>query len=150
MRVEPRDRYNLELVAQVHPEGWTNPTPRGRYNLIVLGGGTAGLISAAVASSLGARVALVERHLLGGDCLNVGCVPPKGIIRAARALEGVRFAEGFGVRLAGEVGFDFSAAMERMRRIRSEISHHDSTVRYRDEFGVDLYLGEGRFAGPGG
>ncbi|MFP4300457.1 MAG: mercuric reductase [Spirochaetaceae bacterium] len=150
MRVEPRDRYNLELVAQVHPEGWKNPTPRGRYNLIVLGGGTAGLISAAVASSLGARVALVERHLLGGDCLNVGCVPSKGIIRAARALEGVRFAEGFGVRLAGEVGFDFSAAMERMRRIRSEISHHDSAVRYRDEFGVDLYLGEGRFAGPGG
>ena len=149
MKVEPQDRYNEDLVEQVHPEGWVNPTPQGKYNLLVLGGGTAGLISAAVGASLGARVALVERHLLGGDCLNVGCVPSKGIIRAARALEEVRSAERFGVRLAGEAGFDFSAAMERMRRIRSEISHHDSAVRYRDEFGVDVYLGEGQFTSPG-
>lgn len=149
MIVEPRDQYNEDLVSQVHPEGWRNPEPSGRYNLVVVGAGTAGLISASVAASLGARVALLERHLMGGDCLNVGCVPSKGIIRAARALREVREAGRFGVRLAGEADFDFAAAMERMRRIRAEISHHDSAARYRDEFGVDVYLGEGRFTGPG-
>lgn len=146
--VEPQDRYNQELVDHVHPAQWRNPTPPGRYNLVVVGAGTAGLISAAVAASLGARVALVERHLLGGDCLNVGCVPSKGVIRAARALEEVRQAGQFGVQLPGEPDFDFGTAMERMRRIRSEISHHDSAARYQEEFGVDVYLGEGRFTGP--
>ena len=69
----------------VHPDDWTNPTPDGRYNLVVIGGGTAGLVSAVGAAGLGAKVALIERHLMGGDCLNVGCVPSKGLISAADA-----------------------------------------------------------------
>ena len=73
IRVLPADAHNETLVANVHPADCVNPTPpAGRYNLVVLGAGTAGLITSLVAASLGARVALVERHLMGGDCLNVG------------------------------------------------------------------------------
>ena len=72
--VLPDDEENRRLVAQVHPPGWTNPTPSGAYDLVVVGAGTAGLVSAAGGAGLGARVALVERHLLGGDCLNVAAV----------------------------------------------------------------------------
>ncbi|CAA9351717.1 MAG: Mercuric ion reductase, partial [uncultured Gemmatimonadaceae bacterium] len=81
----PRDEHNRRLLANVHPPDWANPTPQRRYHLVVLGAGTGGLVTAAIAAALGARVALVERHLMGGDCLNVGCVPSKAIIRAARA-----------------------------------------------------------------
>ena len=84
MEVLPKDPYNLELVANVHPPDWRPPTPPPRYNLVVIGAGTAGLVTAAGAAGLGARVALIEGHLLGGDCLNVGCVPSKCVIRSSR------------------------------------------------------------------
>jgi alkyl hydroperoxide reductase subunit AhpF len=74
------DEFNRQLLANVRPDGWTNPRPEGRYNLVVIGGGTAGLVTAAGAAGLGARVALVERSMLGGDCLNSGCVPSKAMI----------------------------------------------------------------------
>lgn len=146
--VFPTDSHNEALVANVHPADWVNPEPAGRYNLVVIGAGTAGLISAAGAAGLGARVALVERHLMGGDCLNVGCVPSKGVIRASRALFDARNGTDFGIRGGKELPFDFSVAMERMRRLRSEISHHDSARRFRDELGIDVFLGQGRFAAP--
>ena len=82
----PLDEYNRTLLQNVSPADWKNPEPAERYNLVVVGGGSAGLISAAVAAGLGARVALVEGHHLGGDCLNVGCVASKGVIRASRML----------------------------------------------------------------
>ena len=97
--IEPWDAHNQALVANVHPAAGTNPEPAGRYNLVVIGAGTAGLVTAAGAAGLGARVALVERELMGGDCLNVGCVPSKGLIRAARAVADVRGAGEFGVRV---------------------------------------------------
>jgi pyruvate/2-oxoglutarate dehydrogenase complex dihydrolipoamide dehydrogenase (E3) component len=141
----PDTPENRELTDNVHPSGWANPEPQGRYNLVVIGAGTAGLVAAAGAAGLGARVALVERHLMGGDCLNYGCVPSKGIIRASRAVHDARTAGEFGV-LGGEgAGFDFGAAMERMRRLRSSISHHDSARRFRDELGVDVFIGSGFF-----
>ncbi|MDZ4184234.1 MAG: mercuric reductase [Desulfuromonadales bacterium] len=141
----PNDLYNQTLVANVHPPDWINPTPSGRYNLIVIGGGTAGLICAAGAAGLGAKVALIERHLLGGDCLNVGCVPSKGVIRAARALFDARNGADFGVLGGTGLHFDFARAMERMRRLRAEISHHDSAKRFREELGVDVFIGQGSF-----
>jgi pyruvate/2-oxoglutarate dehydrogenase complex dihydrolipoamide dehydrogenase (E3) component len=143
----PRDAYNAELLANVHPESYTNPTPKGRYNLVVIGAGSAGLITAAVAAGLGARVALIERHLMGGDCLNVGCIPSKSIIRSARVVGDIRAGERLGVRLAGSIEVDFGAVMERMRRVRSGISKVDSVARYAGELGVDVYLGEAQFAG---
>src|SRR5918996_3949022 len=113
-RVAPPDEANLELVNRVHPPTWRNPTPASKYDLVVLGGGTAGLVSAMGAAGLGARVALVERHLLGGDCLNTGCVPSKAILRSARAVGDIRRAGSLGVS-ADRVDIDFSAAMQRMR-----------------------------------
>lgn len=144
--VVPPDEHNRTLVANVRPPDWRNPEPAGRYNLVVLGAGTAGLVTAAGAAGLGARVALVEKHLMGGDCLNVGCVPSKALIRAARAAAAVRDASGFGVRIGGDIDIDFAAVMERLRRTRAEISPHDSAARFRD-LGVDVFLGPGRFIG---
>lgn len=145
--LQPADEHNQRLRHQVHPDDWTHPEPATRYNLVVLGGGTAGLVTAAGAAGLGAKVALVERHLLGGDCLNVGCVPSKAILRAARAAAAVRDAAQFGVRVDGPVTVDFPAVMERMRRLRADISPHDSAARFR-ELGVDVFFGDGRFTGP--
>ena len=143
VRELPDDDHNRALIAAVHPADWQNPTPRGRYNLVVIGGGTAGLVSAVGAASLGARVALVERHLLGGDCLNYGCVPSKALIRAGQAAHDVRTASALGV-FASTVRGDFPAAMERMRRLRARIAPHDSAARLAG-LGIDVFLGEGQF-----
>jgi pyruvate/2-oxoglutarate dehydrogenase complex dihydrolipoamide dehydrogenase (E3) component len=115
---------------------------------VVIGAGTAGLVCAAGAASLGAKVALIERHLLGGDCLNYGCVPSKGIIRSARAVNDARNGSEFGVTGAAGAGIDFGAAMARMRRLRAGLSHHDSAARFRDELGVDVFFGAGSFTEP--
>jgi pyruvate/2-oxoglutarate dehydrogenase complex dihydrolipoamide dehydrogenase (E3) component len=140
----PNDEFNRQLVANVHPPQWRNPTPQGRYNLVVIGGGTAGLVTAAGAAGLGAKVALVERAWMGGDCLNVGCVPSKAVIAAARAAAAVRHASEFGIHPAEQLNVDFTAAMERMRRLRAEISPHDSARRFQ-ELGVDVYFGDAHF-----
>ena len=124
--VTPRDQYNETLLANVHPPDWVNPTPAPRYNLVVIGGGTAGLVSAAGAAGLGAKVALVERHLLGGDCLNYGCVPSKAIIRSSRLVADFRDAARFGFKAPPATEVDFPAVMERMRALRAAISHHDA------------------------
>jgi len=145
--VEPWDAHNRALVENVHPPAWVNPEPAPRYNLVVIGAGTAGLVTAAGATGLGAKVALIERHLMGGDCLNVGCVPSKALIRAARAVADVREAGEFGVEVPGAPRVDFQALMERMRRLRARISKTDSARRFRD-LGVDVFLGAGRFTGP--
>jgi mercury(II) reductase len=145
--IQPEDKFNLELVSNVHPKDWQNPKPAPRYNLVVIGAGTAGLITAAGAAGLGAKVALVERHLLGGDCLNVGCVPSKSIIRSSRVVADVRDASQHGLRNSNDTEVDFPAVMERMRRLRAKISYHDSARRFQD-LGVDVFLGEGRFSGP--
>lgn len=142
-QLQPFDEHNQALQAHAHPPDWVNPTPSGRYNLVVIGAGTAGLVAAAGAAGLGARVALIERELMGGDCLNVGCVPSKALIRAARAAAAVRDAGQFGVAVHSSQA-DFAAAMQRMRRLRAVISPHDSAARFRD-LGVDVYLGQGRF-----
>jgi pyruvate/2-oxoglutarate dehydrogenase complex dihydrolipoamide dehydrogenase (E3) component len=147
LRLPPDGTHNRRLVDNVHPSGWRNPEPDARYHLVVIGAGTGGLVSAAIAAALGARVALVERHLMGGDCLNVGCVPSKAVIRAARAWHEARGArERFGGPLAAGDG-DFAAAMERMRRVRADISAADSAERFR-ELGLDVFLGDARFTGP--
>ncbi|MBL9168507.1 MAG: mercuric reductase [Verrucomicrobiales bacterium] len=144
---EPWDSHNQRLVAHVHPPDWKNPTPAARYNLVVIGAGTAGLVTAAAAAGLGAKVALIEKHLMGGDCLNVGCVPSKALVRAARAIVDVRQAGQFGVHVPAGVKVDFGEIMERMRRLRAEISPHDSAKRF-SELGVDVFLGTGCFVDP--
>ena len=144
--LRPWDKYNEALLANAHPVDWKNPEPAASYNLVVIGGGTAGLVCAAGAAGLGARVALVERHLMGGDCLNYGCVPSKAVIRSSRIAADLRAADRFGVKVPAGAEVDFPAVMERMRRLRAQISQHDSAQRLRS-LGVDLFLGEARFTG---
>ena len=144
--VLPRDLFNERLLECVHPPQWENPTPRERYNLVVIGAGTAGLNCAAAAAALGGKVALIERNLMGGDCLNVGCVPSKILIRAARVLADMRNAEEFGVRMPAGIETDFGWTMERLRRLRARVAHHDSAVRFR-RLGVDVFFGNACFIG---
>ncbi len=110
----------------VFPADWRNPTPASRYNLVVIGAGPAGLVTSIAAAGLGARVALIERHAMGGDCLNVGCVPSKTLLAAASA------------------GLGFDAALQRVRAVRAAISYHDSVGRYANA-GVHVFLGTARF-----
>ena len=145
--ISPRTESNEALVENVHPPGWVNPEPAASYNLVVIGAGTAGLVTAAGAAALGAKVAIIERHLMGGDCLNYGCVPSKGVIRAARAVYEARNSERYGVKCGSDIVIDFGKAMERMRDVRAGISLHDSARRFKDDLGVDVFLGGGRFTG---
>ncbi len=145
--IEPTDEHNLRLKANVAASCHTNPEPSGRYNLVVVGAGTAGLVSALGAAGLGAKVALVERSFMGGDCLNYGCVPSKGLIRAARAAHDARNAGEFGVRV-GNVEVDCPAVMDRMRRLRADISRNDSVEKCVDR-GVDVFFGQGEFKDSG-
>jgi pyruvate/2-oxoglutarate dehydrogenase complex dihydrolipoamide dehydrogenase (E3) component len=147
LKHEPLDAYNLALAQNLHPAGWINPEPARRYNMVVIGAGPAGLVIAAGAAMLGAKVALVERDLMGGDCLNFGCVPSKALIRSARAAAAVRDAGRFGVEVPPGVRVNFQAVMERMRKLRAELSPIDSANRFRS-LGVDVFIGDGRFAGP--
>jgi pyruvate/2-oxoglutarate dehydrogenase complex dihydrolipoamide dehydrogenase (E3) component len=142
------DPYDRRVIENCHPPDHVNPTPTGKYNLIAIGAGAAGLVSAGGASLLGAKAAIIERALMGGDCLNVGCVPSKALIRAARAAYDLRMAKEFGVRLTTEPLVNFAEAMKRMRRLRARISPNDSVARFQNEFGVDVYLGDARFVGP--
>jgi len=146
-RLVPDDAANRALLEAVHPPSWTNPAPARRYHLVVVGGGTAGLVTAAGAAGLGARVALVERHLLGGDCLNTGCVPSKALIRSARVVGELRDAASFGVGVDAP-RVHFGSVMERMRSLRARIAPHDSAARFQHELGVDVFLGDGRFVAP--
>ncbi len=144
--VLPQDSYNQTLVSHVHPSDWSNPKPADLYDLVVIGAGTAGLVTAAGAAGLdvGLKVALVERHLMGGDCLNVGCVPSKCIIRSSRVVAEMRESEPFGITPPSSIDIDFGAVMARMRRVRADISSHDSAHRFQ-KIGVDVFLGEGSF-----
>ncbi len=140
-----RALHDLRLESLVRPSDWENPRPAGRYDLVVLGAGTAGLVAAAGAAGLGARVALVERGFMGGDCLNTGCVPSKALLSSARRAAEARQAGRHGVTV-GDIEIDFAAVMERMRRIRADLAAHDSAARFR-ELGVDVFLGQGGFVG---
>lgn len=141
-----RDEYERERLANVHPAGWRNPQPSGRYTLVVVGAGSAGLVAAHGAAAFGAKVAIIERASLGGDCLNVGCVPSKTLIRTSRVYAEMRDAERYGARAQETVRTDFPAAMQRMRRIRARISGADS-VRRLTAAGVDVYFGQAVFTG---
>ncbi|MBI1356710.1 MAG: FAD-containing oxidoreductase [Acidobacteria bacterium] len=144
MTLRPDDVHNRALAQHLHPEPWENPKPSGRYNMVVVGAGTAGLVTAAGSAGLGAKVALIERGLMGGDCLNYGCVPSKALLRSAHAVAEIRSAVDRGIRVPEGVEVDFPAVMERLRRLRVRLAPTDSAQRFRS-LGVDVYLGEARF-----
>ncbi|DBB17381.1 hypothetical protein WJX82_002237 [Trebouxia sp. C0006] len=141
--LSPLDSHNVKLLDNVHPSQWTNPDTADKYNLVVIGAGAGGLVTAAGAAGVGARVAIVEEHLMGGDCLNVGCVPSKALIRCARAAHEARTAGQFGVEV-DNVRVNFGRVMERMRELRAKMSANDSAKRFAS-MGVDVYQGHATF-----
>src|SRR5260370_29595059 len=143
---EPYDAVARQLSGFTRPESWRSPVPASRYNLFGVGAGPAGLVCAAGAAGLGAKVALIEKYRLGGDCLHFGCVPSKALIRCARTVAEIRRAADFGV-LSESPRVDFTSVMERMRRLRAEIGHADSAERFA-QLGVDVFFGTAQFAGP--
>ncbi|MBW4582641.1 MAG: mercuric reductase [Tildeniella nuda ZEHNDER 1965/U140] len=144
--VQPLNEYNQELLAQVHPPDWVNPEPAALYDLVVIGAGTAGLVVAAGAAGLklGLKIALIEKSLMGGDCLTLGCVPSKTVIQSSRVAATIRNAAPFGIHPPESVDVDFAAVMQRMRRVRAEISHHDSAKEFSSQ-GIDVFLGKATF-----
>jgi pyruvate/2-oxoglutarate dehydrogenase complex dihydrolipoamide dehydrogenase (E3) component len=142
----PPDAAERQRLQNTHPADHQNPVPASIYNLVVIGGGTAGLVAAHGAAALGAKVALIERFMLGGDCLNVGCVPSKSIIRTSRLYANMREASRYGAKVPDTLAIDFAAIMQRMRNIRSRVSNNDS-VRRLNEAGVDVFLGQAAFSG---
>lgn len=124
----PGEDYDRRWRDLVFPQDYRNPEPKERYHLVVIGAGPAGLVTSIAAAGLGARVALVERHAMGGDCLNVGCVPSKSLLEFT----------------ARNPGTSFDEAFRWLRRVRQEIAGHDSVERYVGK-GVDVFLGAARF-----
>ena len=124
----PGADFDAAARALLAPDDYENPEPAGRYHLIVIGAGPAGLISAIGAAGVGARVALIERGLMGGDCLNVGCVPSKALLEYTARTTAPAFGDAF----------------RWLREVRAGIAPHDSVARY-NELGADVFLGEARF-----
>ncbi len=125
--------------------GYQRPR-RYDYNLVVIGAGAAGLVTAYIGATVRARVALIEKEKMGGDCLNTGCVPSKSLLRSARMLAYARRAREFGFERA-QVDFEFSRVMQRVREKRRRIAPHDSVERYT-QLGVDCLAGEARVVSP--
>ncbi len=135
-----------ELCLNGRPSDWRNPKPRQPYHLLVIGAGPAGLMAARGAAALGARVALIEQHLLGGVSLNYGCVPSQALIRTSRLYAEMRDAAAYGARAPSSVEVDFPLAMARMRRIRARTGRVDSAARVAAA-GIDLFFGTAVFVG---
>jgi len=146
-QVWPLDDYNRTLLDNVHPPAWQDP-PSDTYDMVVIGAGAAGLVTAAGSAGVGAKVAIIEAHMLGGDCLNVGCVPSKTLIHSANlahTLQNQEHLEEAGLFVESPPKIDFEKVMERVRKVRSKISHHDSAERFSKELGVDVYIGWAKF-----
>lgn len=142
----PADTAERERLAHVRPPDWRNPQPVPRYDLVVVGGGTTGLVAAQAAAATGAKVALVERYLLGGNCLHIGCVPSKALIRTSRLYAAMRDAERYGAQVPLDIRVDFAALMQRMRAIRARLSR-TSSVHELAAAGIDVFFGVARFVG---
>ncbi|GGA02604.1 mercuric reductase [Dyella caseinilytica] len=145
--ITPEDAYERERIANVRPHTWNNPPPTTPYQLVIIGAGPAGVAAAEVANALGARVALIERDMIGGDCLTNGCIPSKTMIRTAQLYAEMRDARRYGAEMPSDITVDFPAVMERVRRIRTHLSGGVSAQRLAQE-GIDLFFGDARFTGP--
>jgi len=147
--VWPLDEHNAKLLNNVCPRGWENPNRPDDfvYDLVAVGAGAGGLVSAKQSARRGAKSALIERHLAGGDCLNIGCVPSKALLRCSRAVAESKRMD-FGLPSLDEAarGVSFAKVMERMRRLRAQIAPVDS-FEATNKAGADMYFGDAVFTG---
>lgn len=143
----PQDPFNLNLLQDVFPSDWKNPQAADLYDLVVLGGGPAGMTAATIASHLKLKVALVEKEHLGGECLNVGCIPSKALLRCSRLAAEMKEAKTFGMQIPSGSKVDFPQVMQRVRQMRNTLSPHDSALHFQ-KLGIDIFLGAGRFISP--
>src|SRR5438876_3668730 len=141
-----KNHDSSNLLAEAPSTSWRNPRCAHKYNLVILGGGPAGIMAARTAAGLGAKVALIERGRLGGTCLNTGCIPSKVILRTSRLYADMRSAEHFGAQVPKDINVDFAAVMARMRPVRARSSRRASAERL-STLGIDVYIGAARFTG---
>lgn len=135
-----------QYTVLAKPDGnWLKPK-KFDNNLVVIGAGSGGLVTAYIAAAVKAKVTLVEKHLMGGDCLNTGCVPSKALIRSAKFLSHISRSKEFGIKSA-TVEFDFAEVMERVQNIVKTVAPHDSIERYT-ELGVDVIIGTAKIISP--
>lgn len=142
--IAPFDAPNRQTIAQGHPTDWQSPRPKDLYDLVVIGGGPAGLTAAFIAVAAGHTVAVVERNLTGGTCVNFGCNSSKSLLRADRAVFDAREGEKFGYTLNAPPQVDFAAAMTRVREMRALKSSH-AAVSIEAGAGIDMFLGDAHF-----
>lgn len=147
LKVWPLDTYNAELLNEVHPRDFESQEPYAEYDLIAIGAGAGGLVSSKQSARRGAKSALISEHLAGGDCLNVGCVPSKALIRSARAVSQVKNASEFGVIIDGDFKVDFEAVMTRVRKCRAAIAPADGHSG-SEASGTHVFQGRGVLTGP--
>jgi pyruvate/2-oxoglutarate dehydrogenase complex dihydrolipoamide dehydrogenase (E3) component len=145
--IAPFDAPNRRTIAQGHPPDWRPPRPKDVYEFVVVGGGPCGLTAAITAAKAGHTVALAERNLTGGTCVNFGCTPSKALLRAARAVHQARDGEKFGYKLGAAPRVDFGAVMTRVREMRAFSGSFDA-VAVAAGAGIDVFLGDARFVGP--
>ena len=134
-------------LPNTRPADWHNPTVHGRFDLLVIGAGPGGMVAARTAAAAGARVALVERYQLGGNCINEGCIPSKTLLRSAQLYAEMRTAERYGAAPPPVIPVDFAMTMERVRRVRARLARTDTPAQL-SQAGITLYFGCARFVGP--
>jgi len=146
--VAPVDKHNIKLVENVHPPDYVNPQPADHYDLVVMGAGVAGLLSVIMGKALGKRCVMIEKHYMGGDCLNVGCFPSKCMIASARRMHEILNSAELGINVdPASVKVDFGKVMERVRELRAKIAPVDSVARYKRDFCEEIFLGNASFIG---
>jgi pyruvate/2-oxoglutarate dehydrogenase complex dihydrolipoamide dehydrogenase (E3) component len=138
------ENFQRRFKQDIFPPDWVNPKPAEQYDLLVLGGGPGGMTGAYIAKSLGARVALVEKEHLGGECLNYGCIPSKAFLRSSRLAQEIRNALNYGVEIPQAWKVDFKKVMQRVYDLQTTLSPYDSAA-YWKSLGIDVFLGTGRF-----
>jgi len=141
-----KNSWKEKYFQNIFPADWKNPTPAEMYDVIVIGGGPGGMTAATIAKGQNAKVALVEKAHLGGECLSFGCIPSKALIRSSRVAEEIKNPQTFGLQPPKDWTADFKGVMERVHRLQTELSPHDSAEHFKN-LGVDIFLGQSLFTG---
>jgi pyruvate/2-oxoglutarate dehydrogenase complex dihydrolipoamide dehydrogenase (E3) component len=141
------DEFTEKLTQNVFPSNWKNPKPSEIYDLVVIGGGPGGLTAASIARDLHAKVAIVEKNHLGGECLSAGCIPSKALIRCSRLAAEIHEASKYGIEVPPGWKVDFGAVMRHVHQLQATLSPHDAASHFQ-KLGIDIFLGAGHFISP--